>query len=142
MARGRRPLGTKLVEHLDGSTAAKQRLQIVLATVAGQRTVAEACATLGIQEARFHELRGEVLQAALQRLEPQPVGRPRQEPLAQEARVAALEAQLRDLRIDLKAAQVREEIALAMPHLLQRPEASSPKTQPPSTGPIRTGGGQ
>ena len=34
--------------------------------------------------------------------------------------VAALQATIRDLRLDLRAAQVREEIALAMPAVLQR----------------------
>jgi hypothetical protein len=50
--------------------------------------------------------------------------------------VAALEEEIRELRIDLKAAQVREEIALAMPHLLKprpiKPEdLSSKKTDNP-----------
>ena len=62
--------------------------------------MADACATLGLQEARFHELRAEVLQGALQQLEPRAPGRPRQEATPQNARVAALEAELRDVRID------------------------------------------
>lgn len=122
MARGRRPQGPKLVEGLDGSAAAKQRLQVVLETVAGARSVASACVTLGISEARFHELRAAMLQAALAGAEPRPAGRPRQEPAPAQAQIAALEAEIRDLRIDLKAAQVREEIAVAMPHLLQPPK--------------------
>jgi hypothetical protein len=135
MARGRRPSGPKLVERLQGSATAKTRLQVVLETLAGQRSIARACALLGIGEARFHELRTEVLQAALAQLEPGSPGRPRQETPESAARVAALEAQLLDLRIDLKAAQVREEIALAMPHLLQRPVEPPKKTTPPTTGP-------
>jgi hypothetical protein len=34
--------------------------------------------------------------------------------------VVSLEAQVQSLRLDLRAAQIREEIALAMPHLLHR----------------------
>jgi hypothetical protein len=34
-----------------------------------------------------------------------------------------LQAQVQELQIDLRAAQVREEIALAMPHLLRRTRA-------------------
>jgi hypothetical protein len=119
MTRGRRPKGPKLVDGLDGSAEAKRRLEVILESISGQRTVAEARALLGLSEARFHELRNKIMQAALERSEPQPVGRPRHEPAPQQAQLAALEAQIRDLRIDLHAAQVREEIALVMPHLLK-----------------------
>jgi hypothetical protein len=133
MARGRKPSGPKLVEGLQGSAQAKTRLHVVLQTMTGQLSVAQACALLGVGTARFHELRAEVLQAALDRLEPRPSGRPRQEPAVGE--VTALEEEIRELRIDLQAARVREEIALAMPHLLKpgRPkqDAASKKTDNP-----------
>ena len=134
MARGRKPLGPKLVEGLQGSAQAKERLRIVLQTMAGQLSVAQACAQLGIGPARLHELRAEVLQAALDRLEPRPSGRPRPEPAGD---VAALEEEIRELRIDLKAAQVREEIALAMPHLLKprQPEEDVPSKKTDHPGP-------
>ncbi len=121
MARGRRPKGPKLVDGLDGSAEAKRRLQVILESMNGKWTVAEARAQLGLSEARFHELRTKIMQAALERSEPQPVGRPRHERAPEQAQLAALEAQIRDLRIDLHAAQVREEIALVMPHLLKPP---------------------
>jgi hypothetical protein len=45
--------------------------------------------------------------------------------------VAALEAAVRELRLDLRAAQVREEIALLLPHVWRRgeraPEAGRPR---------------
>jgi hypothetical protein len=108
-----------LVARLDGSVEAKARLEVFLETVAGQQTAAAAALSLGVSERRFHDLRGRLLQAALQALEPRPAGRPARETRSG-GRVAELEGQVRDLRLDLRAAQIREEIALAMPHLLQR----------------------
>jgi len=122
MARGRRPKGPKLVDGLEGSAEAKRRLEVILESISGQRTVAEARALLGLSEARFHELRNKMMQSALEGAEPHPAGRPRHEPSPEQTQVAALQAEVRDLRIDLKAAQVREEIALVMPHLLQPPK--------------------
>jgi hypothetical protein len=132
MARGRPPLGPQLVDHLPGDAQAKQRLQVVLESLAGLRSIEEACVTLGIHEARFHELRAEVLQAALERLTPKTPGRPRQQTPEHEAQMASLEAQIRDLKIELQAARVREEIAVAMPYLLQPPKDPRKKTPPPT----------
>jgi hypothetical protein len=52
--KGRKPEGTGHVERLSGSEVAKQRLTTILETLAGKITVPEACARLGIREARFH----------------------------------------------------------------------------------------
>jgi hypothetical protein len=120
MTRGRKPEGVGLIERLAGSEAAKTRLELILEALAGRRTVAEVCRQLGLGERRFHALRQQVLQAALGSLEPRPAGRPAQTPSAADGRVAALEAAVQELRLDLRAAQIREEIALALPHLLQR----------------------
>jgi len=107
---------------LEGSAEAKKRLEVILESLNGKWTVAEARAQLSLSEARFHELRTKLLQQALGAAEPQPVGRPRHEASPEQAQVAALEAEIRDLRIDLHAAQVREEIALVMPHILKPPK--------------------
>jgi hypothetical protein len=115
------------VARLAGSPQAKERLSVVLETLAGSCRVGEACARLGISEPRFDQLRAQVLRAGLASLEPRAVGRPRQP--AAEAPVQALEARVAELEIDLKAAQVREEIALALPqvHLASAP---APKKAP------------
>jgi hypothetical protein len=107
------------VERLAGSAGAKARLGMILEALAGRRTVAQACRALGLGERRFHALRHRALQAALEALEPRPGGRPARQAAGGDWRVAALEAALRDLKFDLRAAQVREEIALAVPHLLR-----------------------
>lgn len=140
--RGRPPQGPKLVENVEGSDAAKERLRVILETLAGTLSVEHACALLNVGEARFHEMRGEVLQQAVNLLEPKAKGRPPAPPPSEDAQeVARLRAQVVDLSIDLRAAQIREEIALISPHLLKRPaqQEGSKKKNPPS--PTNSGGG-
>jgi hypothetical protein len=110
----------RLVARLDGSAEARGRLAVFLETLAGRRTRGEAALALGISERRFHALRGRLLQAALEALEPRSPGRRAQPGEQTVGQVADLQGQVRDLRLDLRASQIREEIALAMPHLLQR----------------------
>jgi hypothetical protein len=114
--RGRYPSGPEYVEHLSGSAAAKERLKVVLQTLAGHCRVVEACTRLGISEPRFHQLRVELLQAALERLEPRPSGRPpgARTPAAE----AELHARVAELEVELQASQVREEIALILPRVV------------------------
>jgi hypothetical protein len=97
----------------------------MLETIAGQCRVNEACTRLGIGQAAFQRLRSRALQAACRSLEPRPVGRPRHRPTPTSRRIAELEQEVKDLRLQLKAAQVREEIAVVMPYLLKpaRPES-------------------
>jgi hypothetical protein len=121
MARkGRKPLATGHVERLSGSELAKLRLTTLLQTLRGELTVPQACARLGIGESRFHALRNEWLQEALQLLEPRPLGRPRQATAATENPpwVAALEAENEELRQQLAAAEVRRELAEILPHVV------------------------
>jgi hypothetical protein len=114
---GRKPLGPALVEHLEGSPRAKQRLEIILETIAGRITVDEACQCLAIKSAMFYRLRTDVLEAGLARLEPCPMGRPAELPSAEESRVMELQHRVEELESDLKLSTVREEIARVMPHL-------------------------
>jgi hypothetical protein len=117
---GRKPDGPNLADRLDGPDESKRRLKVILETISGQRTIADAAAEIGVGEARFHELRNQVLQAALAALEPRPAGRPAQPRADQDPRIAELEAQVRELDLENKASHVREQIALTMPHLLKR----------------------
>ena len=87
--RGRKPLSTQLVDRLEGSGTAKIRLKVILETLAGRQTIPEACDELGIQESMLHRVRSEVLQTALGRLEPRPMGRPSHAPSPEDQRVAA-----------------------------------------------------
>lgn len=112
-------MGPQLVHHLDGSEVAKDRLKIILETIAGMHTIDEACELLGISEAMFHRLRTQVLQAGLTCLEPRPAGRPSQGHSPEHQRIAELEAALQEKDTELKATEVRLEIAQAMPQLIK-----------------------
>jgi len=121
--RGRRPAGPEYVDKLEGSDQSKKRLRVILETVAGHCTVQEACAQLGLGEVRFNQLRQEALQSALATMEPRPAGRPRAMTPEGE-RIQALEQSLADKDSELREAQVREEIALALP---RRPTSAPPE---------------
>jgi len=115
----RPPEKTGHVDPLDGSDADKRRLRVILETVAGERSVKEACEKLGVSEARFHVLRRQALQAALDGLAPGAPGRPRKRDEPDSDRVRDLNQEVSELKVDLQAALVRTEIALTMPHLLR-----------------------
>lgn len=120
MTRGRRPDWEHAVADLEGSVLAKARLTAMLATLGGRRTVAEVALELGLSERRLHELRLQMLQAALKGLEPLTAGRPAQRAASRDLHADALQAQLQQLRLELHASQVREEIALVMPQVMVR----------------------
>ena len=126
MGRGRKPAGPEIVEQAEGSAEAKRRLRVILETVAGLKSVPEACETLGIEEARFYQLRETAVGAAVAGVEPGASGRPRKEEPAESAQVKALLEERDRLRLELRLSQAREEIAVAMPHLLKRGKAGPP----------------
>lgn len=119
--RGRPPRGPEHAQKVEASEEARSRLELILRTLSGELSVAEACERLGIGEAQFHRLRDRALAGAAEALEPRPAGRPAAALDPSSARVAELEDELDELRIELYAAQVREELALVMPHVLQAP---------------------
>jgi hypothetical protein len=127
---GRKPLGPALVQHLPGSLRAKERLEVILQTIADTLTIKEACDRLGIEEAMFHRLRVGVLQAGITHLEPRPLGRPPQQASSEQEQMADLERRLGDLHAELQLAGVREEIAHVLPHVVI-PDAARKKTPPP-----------
>jgi len=113
--RGRPPKGSSLVDGLDGSEHARERLRLILDSLAGKVSVEDACRRLDISEARFHEMRNEVLQAALHRLEPGPMGRPPAPAEAEGSAAVSLREEVRQLKKALVTSQLREELAIAMP---------------------------
>ena len=112
-------MGPALVQHLDGSERAKQRLEVILETITGQTTVEQACQRLAIGPSRFYKLRTEVLEASLKHLEPRPMGRPAHLQTAEEAKCDQLQQEVEQLQAELKLSSVREEIARTMPHLAE-----------------------
>ena len=122
-----------LVERLDGSERAKTRLRVILETLSGQRTIPDACEELGIQETMFHRVRSEVLQTALDRLEPRPLGRPPRQVSLQDGRISELKDENLQLRVELKAADIRNELAEKLPRLANPVAGLRKKTTKPAT---------
>lgn len=127
-AKGRKPMGPRLVRSLDGSQLAKQRLEVILETMTGKLTIAEACQQLAISEPRFYQLRTAVLEAGLACLEPRPLGRPPLVESVEAVRIAELTAQLEDAKLDQQAAEIRAAIAAALPRLQTDDDATLKKT--------------
>jgi len=111
MARaGRKPQGRRLIEDLRVDALGKARLIAFLETMSGDRTVEEACQELGIGQSRFFEMRGRWLYEAVQLLAPKRIGRPPHEQVT-DPRIGALEQELRDLKQQLLAAELRAKLA-------------------------------
>lgn len=113
--RGRHPSGPEFVWRLQGSAQAKQRLQLLLETLAGSCRVGEACQRLQISEPRFDQIRIEALQAALRELEPGVAGRPSSQPHPAEVEVGRLKERIAQLEAESKAALIRAEVAVTLP---------------------------
>jgi hypothetical protein len=111
-----------MVQRGHGTADAKARLNAILATLAGEQSVTQTCMQLGVGERGYYKLLNRFLQDALAWFEPRVPGRPARSSYPHspsDMRVAELEAALRNLRVDLHAARIREEIALVLPHLLR-----------------------
>ena len=118
---GRKPTGPQIVERLEGSPSAKQRLEVILETIAGQLTIPEACARLGIGESRFHDLRNQTLQVTLNTLEPRRLGRPSKPTSPEQGEIDALKAELDRVHRELAVADVQVRLAGIHPGLLEGP---------------------
>jgi hypothetical protein len=138
----RPPEGVGHVDRLDGPEDLKWRLRVLLETILGSVSVAQACEELGVSESRLHELRRQALVGALGALMPKPAGRPATAETTT-AREKDLEARIEELEVDLQAALVRTELALAMPELFRgrakknrrpRKKTGTPRPTPPGTG--------
>ncbi len=133
----RPPEGVGHVDRLDGPEELKRRLRVLLETILGGMSVAQACEELGVSESRLHELRRQALVGALGALMPKPAGRPATSE-TRTAREKDLEARIGELEVDLQAALVRTELALAMPELFRskknRPHRKTVRPTPPGSG--------
>ncbi len=114
----RPPNGPDMVDGTEGSPDAKARLKVILETIAGTKTIAEACGVLGMCEAAFFKLRTRVVQEAVEGLEPRKPGRKPRETSVDEAKIRGLESEVEKLRRALRAAELREQLGLTMPHLM------------------------
>ena len=123
--RGRPHEGPELVDKLDGcSQEARQRLKVILQTIAGTFTVEQACEILGIKRSAFNKLRSLFITSAVRLLEPRAPGRKKKVLTPEQLEVQRLREENEHLRFELKAQQLREEIAILMPHLLKGGDAA------------------
>jgi hypothetical protein len=135
MKRGRRPAGPEYVKQLDGSDLAKERVQVVLETVAGTCGVDDACRRLNICAQRFHQLRQQILEGAVTAAEPGTPGRKALLPTPAEDQVQRLEQLVGDQQREMQASRAREEIILVLSRRGQPPEDPEKKTtSPPRRG--------
>ena len=130
--RGRRPAGPEYVDQLDGTAQDKERLQAILETLGGQARLQEACDRIAVGESRFRQLREAALQGALDAIVPRPAGRPRQACSSEAERIRELEAALVEKELELHAAQVRAEVALVLPRVVDGQVGPEKKTRRPS----------
>lgn len=140
--RGRWPDGLEYLDKLQGSIQSKERLKGILETMLGQTRALDVRIELGISETRFHQLREAALQAALTAIEPRPAGRPSRAAAAQAEQISMLQQRVRDLEQALLEAEVREEIALILPHARRTDRAgcataAAEKKMPPPRVKIR-----
>ena len=132
MARRGRPVkGPELLEGMEISEVARQRLTVILQTLGGALTIEEACQVLGVNRSRFHDLRREFLGRAAGLLEPRQPGPKPNRPTEAQLEIDRLQREIVQLKLELKATQIREEIALVMPQLLvhRRRGAAGKKTR-------------
>lgn len=120
MPGGRPSLGPKLVDKLAGSAHAKKRARVILETIAGERSVAEACTELGIGSTAFTKIRDAALAAAVGSLEPKRMGRKPKVVTEQDERIRELEAEIKRLNRELILSGARERVAAAIPYLPER----------------------
>jgi hypothetical protein len=130
MARPNKGLGH--VDGLQGDPESKFRLKVVLATLSGEMFVDEAYEELGVGPTQFANLRKQVLQGALDALEPRPVGRPRRASQMTDDEVEAMQERIVELERDAKILRTRLELAV-LPLLQEkpRPKSGAPKPPPP-----------
>jgi transposase len=130
--RGRYPLNLQEALHnLEGSEQAKARMKVIVATLTGQCRLQQACAQLGLSEARVQQLRQQFLEGGLASLEPGQAGRPARLLTDAERQVQELTAQLAELQVQYQAAQLRAEVGAVLPQVLQEPADAQKKTAAP-----------
>jgi hypothetical protein len=133
MARvGRKPFRHKHLKKLAVSPLARTRLEWLLKSLSGECMVPEACAALGINESRFHKLRSDWLQVIAESLEPGRPGRRAKVESPEARQIAALEDKVRTLEMELHAAQVRAELAQALPQVVGAARGAGKKRPRPT----------
>lgn len=128
---GRKPAGSAHAGKYGGSEEAKKRLEVILKTLAGEMTIPEACKTLGIKEAMFHRVRDQAIMGAGEALEAKKPGRKKDPKKEKDEEMEALKRENLMLKGMLRGQQIRERLAVLMPHILKNAEEYQKKTPEP-----------
>ena len=114
-------------------------MKLVLATLSGQISVADACRQLGIGPTQFANLREQILQGAVDAAEPRPIGRPRLAPSMPPADIDDLQQAVFDLEHENTMLQAKLEVNEALQSA--RSSKSPPEANAAKKGPRRKGRG-
>ncbi len=116
--RGRPVVVHAQVSKLEASEMARRRLELLLETLQGTRTVQSVASELGVTPQRVHQLRDAMLAGAADALEPAPRGRP---PAVSEEldEREALAERVAELEVAQRALELQLELALLMPETLK-----------------------
>jgi transposase-like protein len=126
--RGRPREGAELVEKLqECSDEARKRLKIIFQTLGGELTVEQACGLLGVNRSAFNKMRSQFIASAAQLLEPKPSGRKKKIVTPEAAEIQRLREENDQLKFQLRAQQLREEIGVLMPHVLKPRDSDTGK---------------
>jgi hypothetical protein len=115
MRRGRKPLGIDHVDRVPGSPAAKKRLRVILANIAGELSTEDACNALGIEPSRLYDLKRRCLEDWVESLEPKTPGRKPAARTPEQARMDELKTRITRLELELRAARLQGKLARIVP---------------------------
>ena len=116
---GRPNKGAAHIDQVDSDPVTKARAKAILATISGELTVAQACEAIGVSKTRFEMLRSQMLEAAVQGLQPGKPGRPRTRPSVEsDGRVKELSAKVASLERDLHRSELALEISEILPRVV------------------------
>lgn len=103
-------------------------MRLILETMAGRKSVAEACSQLGISRSHFANLRLRMLQGAVDAMAPDPIGRPQ---LAPEATPDAeeLEDEILELEHENTLLRAKVEVNEVLRAAQAAKEAGQPKAR-------------
>jgi hypothetical protein len=100
-----------LVDRARASSAARDRLKVILNTLGGGSSVEEGCARLSVKRTRFQDLRRRMIEFAAWGLEERPVGRPPSATERESEAEAALRARVFELEHEVLVLEAQLDIA-------------------------------
>jgi len=114
---GRKVNLKEIIETREGSELARRRAVVLMRNLRGELTMEEVARELGLNEAMAYRYRAQLLEGAIEGLEPRPRGRAVLEPTEEARKIEELEGRVRELERALRLSRVREELSQAVPEL-------------------------